>query len=58
MLVIKDASRKFFSTLLHAALTFSAWHFKSYASVADRALFNVNTHCGILLSLFDKKEVT
>jgi len=58
MLVIKDASRKFSTTVLHAALTFSVWPFKSHASVVDRALFNVNTHCGIMLSLFDKKDVT
>jgi len=55
MLVIKDASRKFSTTVLHAALTFSVWPFKSHTSVGDRALFSVNTNYGIMLSLFDKR---
>jgi hypothetical protein len=45
-----------FPPVLHAALTLSAWPFKSNTSVMDRALFIFNTYCGIMLSLFDKKD--
>jgi hypothetical protein len=36
---------------------FSVWSFKSYNSAADRALFNLDTHCRPMISLLDEKNI-
>ena len=36
---------------------FSIWSFKSQVSAVARALFNLNSHCGTMLSLFGKRDV-
>jgi hypothetical protein len=42
---------------LFGALTFGVWLFKLHVSAAVGALFNLNTHCGTVLSLSDEKDV-